>query len=149
MSRLFAALFARVAAFFPMEEINGGHRCPTYLYRWTLLKVGQRGVYLHHFVADDWSRDLHDHPKRFVSIGLRGAYTEETPHGSRRYRAPWVRTFPATHIHRIRLEPGEQCWTVVIVLGASRPWGFWHAGEWIHWREYVKSDTASKMKSCP
>ena len=27
------------------EEINGGERCPTYLYRWTLAKFwGKRGV---------------------------------------------------------------------------------------------------------
>ena len=56
------------------EEINGRERCPTYLYRWTVAKWRGRGIYLHHFVGDDWSRDLHDHPKRFISIGLKGGY---------------------------------------------------------------------------
>lgn len=66
------------------EEINGGTRCPTYLYRWTLLqKHGRFSIYLRHFVADDWSRGLHDHPKRFISIGLWGWYIEDTPTGSR------------------------------------------------------------------
>jgi hypothetical protein len=143
------------------EEMDGDGRCDTYLVRWTLLKLwGGIGVYLHHFVGDDWSRDLHDHPKRFISIGLWGSYLEETmtpPSGpsaisildERRYRAPWLRTFPAHHIHRIRLIDGRPCWTLVIVLRTVRKWGFWHGGSWIPWRQYVNSDTATRMKSCP
>ena len=69
------------------EEINGGERCPTYMHRYRLLRIGKRvAVYLHKFVADDWSRDMHDHPKRFVSIGLWGSYVEETPTGDRLLR---------------------------------------------------------------
>ena len=37
---------------FSLKEINGGERCPTYLYRWTLLKLGSYRVYLHHFVGE-------------------------------------------------------------------------------------------------
>lgn len=157
---------------FRREEINGGNRCPTYLYRWTVFQPRRArwlwrgfGIYVHRFVADDWSRDLHDHPKRFISIGVAGAYIETTPKPPSRsrpfiswrvsrtidrvYRAPWIRTFPATHIHRIRLIDYQPCWTIVIVLWASREWGFWHLGRWTHWREYVASDTATTMKSCP
>src|SRR2546423_15062897 len=106
------------------EEINGGERCPTYLWRWTILKWnGHFSIYLHHFVGDDWSRDLHDHPKRFISIGLWGWYIEETPYSGSaewaalgpvrtRYRAPWIRTFPASHIHRL-VVPSKNCWTLV------------------------------------
>lgn len=134
---------------FKLEEINGRNRCPTYLYRWTLLVTRWCSVYLHHFVGDDWSRDMHDHPKRFISVGLWGSYIEETPEGERRWRAPWVRSFPAEHTHRLRLI-GRDCWTLVIVLRAVRPWGFWHSGEWVPWRQYVDSDAmAGAMKSCP
>lgn len=153
----------------PAEEINGLGRCPTYLYRWTLLKLrGRFSVYLHHFVGDDWSRDLHDHPKRFISIGLRGWYCEETPifpmtyrtelwtsglgeantFISRRiYRAPWIRTFPPTHIHRI-VVPSKDCWTLVIVLKPVREWGFWPHGRWVNWRAYVQSKDADSAKGC-
>lgn len=131
------------------EEINGADRCPTYLYRWTLLKFGKRGAYLHYFVGDDWSLDLHDHPKRFISVGLKGEYLEETPLSKRVYRAPWIRTFPATHIHRLSLIDKKPCWTLVIVLKATRAWGFWHDLEFIPWREYVKGKIADVMKSCP
>jgi hypothetical protein len=134
---------------FRLEKINGHEMCPTYLYRWTLLKLGSYGIYLHHFVGDDWSHDLHDHPKRFVSIGLKGRYTEETPSGTREFRAPWIRSFPAEHIHRISLRPGEDCWTLVFVLKNVRKWGFWHRGSWIPWRTYVGSEKAQSRKACP
>ena len=132
------------------EEINGGYRCPTYLYRWILVSTRWVKAYLHHFVGDDWSRDHHDHPKRFVSIGLKGWYIEETPGGAREYHAPWIRTFPAEHIHRLRV-PSKSCWTMVIVFWHVREWGFWHEGEFIPWRDYVsgsKSHIADTMRSC-
>lgn len=133
------------------EEINGRERCPTYLYRWTLFQWrGHFSVYLHHFVGDDWSLDLHDHPKRFISIGLRGWYLEETPSGVKTYKAPWIRTFAATHIHRLSV-PSKNCWTLVIVLKPVREWGFWHLGRFIPWRSYVDgadAGIADKMKAC-
>lgn len=136
---------------FNLEEINGGNRCPTYLYRWTLLRIKSWAMYLHHFVGDDWARDLHDHPKRFISIGLWGRYVEQTPTSERVYQAPWVRTFPATHIHRLRLINKEPCWTLVIVLNTVRPWGFWHEGRFINWKSYVFGKDAAigdRMRSC-
>jgi hypothetical protein len=151
--------------FFRLEEINGAERCPTYLYRWTLFQPRRPrwlwrgfGIYLHKFVGDDWSRDLHDHPKRFISIGLKGRYVEWIPGleptgwPRRIYTAPWLRTFPAAHIHRLTLMPDRQpCWTLVIVLRSVREWGFWHDGQWIHWKDYVRgsaSHIADKMRAC-
>lgn len=140
------------------EEINGGERCPTYMYRWTMIDTRWGKVYLHKFVGDDWSYDLHDHPKRFISIGLYGSYLEETPInpnfcGSlttrRRYRAPWIRSFPPEHKHRITT-PFGHCWTLVIVGPWERDWGFWHDGKFMRWDEYVsgKDGIAEKMKAC-
>ena len=140
-----------VARIFRHEVING--RCATdrYLNRWTLLRLpGGRALYLHHFVGSDWSRDLHDHPKRFVSIGLRGGYVEERLEGikprnaptvylallRRRYAAPWVRWFEPNHIHRLRVPP-RGCWTLVYTGRTERDWGFWQSGRWVHWRHYV------------
>jgi hypothetical protein len=154
---------------FAREEISGGGRCPAYLYRWTLFQPKRPawwrgfGIYVHKFVGDDWSFDLHDHPKRFISIGLKGAYVEWTPdpflsewadiRHPRVYRAPWVRTFPADHVHRLELlEPGKPCWTLVIVLRHVREWGFWHDGKFIPWRDYVRGASswiADKMRACP
>lgn len=132
-----------------MEEINGGEMCPTYLYRWRLLRLLGCAVYLHHFVGDDWSRDFHDHPRRFISIGLWGRYVEETPEGERVFRAPWIRSFSAEHRHRLHLIDSKPCWTLVIVLRLSRPWGFWPSGRFVPWRKYVGSDAATAAKNCP
>lgn len=144
------------------EEINGAERCPTYMYRWVLLSTPWFKFYIHRFVADDWSLDLHDHPKRFISIGLSGCYAEHQPGNRvRLYQAPWIRSFPAAHIHRITLLDGD-CWTLVIVGRSVREWGFWHEGpapwfvgrrqathwRWIHWRDYVRSKTADERKAC-
>jgi hypothetical protein len=136
---------------FKSEEINGGNRCPTYLFRWTLVRTPWFQVYLHRFVGEDWSRDMHDHPKRFLSVGLAGGYIEHTPNGQRDYDAPWIRSFPAKHIHRLTLGKNKECWTLIIVGHASRPWGFWHLGRWIPWKEYVlgaSKGIADKMASC-
>lgn len=154
MKKLLDFLFSKA------EEINGANRCPTYLYRWTVLKWGKQkksGLYLHRFVADDWSLDLHDHPKKFISIGLWGKYEELTPcpcaflwcsaFSSKVWKAPWFRSFPAEHKHRLVLN-GGQCWTLVIVGDSTRPWGFWHRGKFIPFREYVDSELADKMKAC-
>lgn len=142
------------------EEINGGHRCPPYMFRWTLVRFGQGKIYLHKFVRDDWSYDLHDHPKRFFSIGLWGSYNEEfwvapalvDTNGyiaRRRWRAPWFRSFPANHRHRITTPYGN-CWTLVIVGAPKREWGFWHEGKFIPWLDYVrgKGGIADKIKAC-
>lgn len=151
MRRILNRLFQR-------EEMDGDGRCPTYLVRWTLLKLPNgRGIYLHHFLNDDWSLDRHDHPKRFISVGLRGGYVEEIEkdrwEGVEVYNAPWIRTFPAAHRHRLLMFKDRHgrslpCWTLVIVLKNQRRWGFWHAGKWIPWRDYVNSETATEMKSC-
>lgn len=175
---------------FRHEEINGADRCPTYLHRWTLFQPRRPrllwrgfGIYLHKFVGADWSHDLHDHPKRFISIGLKGGYVEETPRAATLFEdpplfypcgcsrmkveaglcdaysnertvflAPWIRTFPATHIHRLSgPTPQRPCWTLVIVLRSVREWGFWHGGWFIHWREYVQkgNPVADSRKACP
>lgn len=145
---------------FSLEEINGNGVCPTYLYRWTLLSFRDRfSVYLHKFVGDDWSIDKHDHPKRFISIGLWGSYTEWTP-GSRdrevciRWNAPWIRSFPASHIHRLTgPTPSRPCWTLVIVGRPVKPWGFWQIRPgfrtFIPWRMYVQHPDRSERRSCP
>lgn len=138
-----------LSRWFPMEEINGDGMCPTYLYRWTILRWRARALYLHYFIGDDWTLDLHDHPRRFVSLGLWGRYIEETQAGERVWRAPWLRSFPATHRHRLKLIDKRPCWTLVLVLKKERPWGFWTEGRWVEWRQYLKLPAASERKSCP
>ena len=144
---------------FTREDIDSGGRCE-YLHRWWIRRSRGWGCYLHHFVGNDGSRDLHDHPRRFISIGLWGSYEEITPlrnndgtvnwdvEDMTRYQAPWIRSFPATHIHRVVLDPGCTCWTLLIVMPVSREWGFWPKGRWVLWRDYLTSSRADEMKDC-
>jgi hypothetical protein len=119
-------------------------------------------LYLHHFVGNDWTKDLHDHPKWFVSFGLKGGYEEEyaslvkgcAPYTTDRYvklfrvwRAPWVRYFPALHRHRLQVK-GKDCWTLVLVGRPKRKWGFWNQGKWVFWKEYLKTPFADERKDC-
>ena len=161
----------------PRETIDGNGRCP-YLQRWRLLRTKTLAVYIHRFIASDWSRDLHDHPRRFISIGLKGGYWERIPVQTaidaaapgaasrwnlpfesgrgqtmagtvRRYhRAPWLRTFGPTHIHRVEIDPGAMCWTLVIALRSTRPWGFWPEGRWVPSTEYRTSTRADLAQDC-
>lgn len=142
---------------FKREEINGNHRCPTYLHRWILFHTPWFAVYVHRFIGQDWSYDLHDHPKRFLSLGLHGWYFEESRARDGRIRskawyAPWFRSFPAHHAHRIVVLPPEECWTICITLWSVRDWGFWSQEGWILWKDYVRGDKshlADARKACP
>ena len=116
-----------------------------YLHRWTLFALPRTRsfrVYLHHFRAPDPDPHLHDHPKWFLSIGLRGWYEEETPEKTVLWRAPWIRWFPSKHIHSIR-KVGKGTWTIVFCGPVSREWGFWMNGpdgklsRWVPWRQYL------------
>lgn len=136
---------------FTIEELNGDKLCPTYMYRMVLAKFpNERRVYLHAFVGDDWTRDCHDHPKTFWSIGLWGKYTEEIfkdglKVSEREYRAPWIRRFPAEHQHRIRCD--KLAVTLVITGATHRKWGFWKEGVWIPYEEYL-TEHGSSRASC-
>lgn len=144
--------------FFAYESMSGAGRCPVYLERWVLFDRWKHGVYLHHFIGDDWAIDPHDHPRRFISIGLWGWYWEDVylhPENdpatallaklaghsllaeTLKFRAPWFRSFPAHHLHRVRASECGNCWTLVIVLPKSRGWGFVRDGVWIPFKTYV------------
>lgn len=137
------------------ETMSGNGVCPVYLERWTLLEFLKCGLYLHHFIGDDWALDPHDHPRRFISIGLRGWYWEDTytlddntgvTYVSKKFVAPWIRSFPAEHLHRVRASECGSCWTLVIVLPKTRRWGFVQDGQWIGFKDYVFG--GKHRKSC-
>jgi hypothetical protein len=104
------------------------------------------GIYLHHIYQPDSDRDPHDHPWPFVSIMLRGGYSEEvwqvkagelgaTPRTIARRR--WSAHGTGLRVaHIIRtLRPG----TVTLVLTGrhSRTWGFWTPQGFVPWMRYV------------
>ena len=124
---------------FTYEAINPRADKGASLHRWVLWhsKRTGRGIYVHEFAASEQGRAPHDHPKAFISIGLRGAYAEAslTPADAAagnhakltKYVAPWIRQFGPGHIHRIRLpgHPPKPCWTLVVTGPKAAAWGFW------------------------
>ena len=130
--------------FFACSLWTGGVGCPC-LRRWALWNSKSQRVFLHRFIADEWSLDMHDHSAEMISIGIWGSYDEHTPEGVTRWRAPWVRRFPATWVHRITLVT-PNAWTLVWSGKKERPSGFWLRGKWTDVFSY--SFVAHLRKSC-
>ena len=54
----------------PPQRMASTQPAATYHDRWTIMNGTRLRVYLDHFVSDDWSRDLGDCPKQFLSVGF-------------------------------------------------------------------------------
>lgn len=106
-----------------------------YLTRWILFECPWFGVYLHKFWDSDFERALHDHPWNFISIILKGSYMEHCQNTTV-IRHPFSVAYrPATHRHRVELM-GEYVWTLMLVSGRKRMWGFWPNGNFCWWRKF-------------
>jgi hypothetical protein len=111
------------------------------LVRYILFRVPAFGFYLHKLCRSDYDRALHDHPWPFVSIVLRGGYTEvhdQTTDGS--IAEVWhgrgsVLVRAAEWRHRFVLKSAP-VWTLVIVGRRQRRWGFFLPTGWCWWRKH-------------
>lgn len=120
------------------------------------------GIVVHRICGPDPGLDLHDHPWPFVTIILRGGYTEQTAPireaPSRAEEAEWndelpgipgtcvrgderswrrwsVHVMPLHVAHRITVaEPNT--WTLMIRGRKQRRWGFYLPTGWVDWGEY-------------
>lgn len=111
-----------------------GWRCPLF------------GIYLHRMSAPDPGIDLHDHPWPFVSLILRGGYTEERAESRDAPKwAAWAAAWPGTcrrgveftwragTVHRVRVDECHRIislcrtptWTLVLTGRRFRQWGFY------------------------
>lgn len=115
-----------------------------YLFRLRIIQTPWFGVYLHDIYEPDGDRDPHNHPWPFVSIILRGSYTENFypyPYVNDHYiMQTWKRwsmhTMGRDSAHRIvRAAPGLK---TLILVGPrhSAGWGFFTENGWVHWKEY-------------
>lgn len=112
-------------------------------------------VLIHRIDGPDPGLDLHDHPWSFVTIVLRGGYTEEwAPTDLGVHLARWGssrlgivrgsrRTWGRFSIHRMPLDVAHRivhAWpgTVTLVLRTRkvRTWGFYLPTGWVPWDEY-------------
>ncbi len=102
----------------------------TYLTRWWLVLTPWGGIALHRMSAPDARVTLHDHPFSFVSIILRGGYTERrldprTMLVDEHRHVRWVnRMRVGIDAHSIRELDRPVVWTLLLVGRSPRTWGF-------------------------
>ncbi len=130
-----------------------------YLVRWNLFGIGEDSKYfsvkLHKILISD-DECLHDHPWWFISIILKGSYTEwrfcteeeyynetqfhkwdakaERFTKGYNYTAGTILIRPAWWPHR--LEVIKPVYTLVFTFKKIRKWGFFTRNGWKHWRLY-------------
>ena len=105
----------------------------TYLLRLHLLKTPWGALMLHWINGPDPASDPHDHPVDFVSLTVRGGYTEWTPKGIVRKRLRFRR---ATDVHRI-IECDPRTVTLVLCGPVKNEWGYFTRSGWkIDWKMY-------------
>jgi hypothetical protein len=134
------------------KEPLGRPECP-YMYRWAL-SLGPKGpsIRLHHWLRSDDKRFKHDHPADFITLVLKGRYTDlgttgmNCPFckGTGRHedricvrcvgagQEEWIermtpgkiRRRKAEHRHTVSVDPGG-CWTLCFFFPDRRRWGFW------------------------
>lgn len=108
---------------------------------------------IHHIARPDNDRHLHDHPRDFTSVVLRGGYVEEVPlrplgiedplwDGDRelveRVERPLgsIMSRRATDRHRI-IEVAPDTWTLFITSASRQEWGFHTPEGKILWWKYL------------
>jgi len=104
-----------------------------YLVRYRVIQTPWFGLYLHRLGTPDSRATLHDHPWSFVSLVLRGGYTEvrrnnrtmgDYLHKVRRLNM--MRRDDAHYILKLKREP---TWTLLLVGKRRRTWGYWEKQE--------------------
>lgn len=131
-----------------------------YMTRWRVISVPWFGLYIHRLSKPDPRPTLHDHPWPFLSLVLRGGYTEDlgtraggagpsraggtdapSPVTGRRQRA-WrrgsIHRMRKTDAHTITRLHRSPTWTLVLV-GRRHPepsWGYWDTNGWTRWDQH-------------
>lgn len=107
-------------------ERLGLPECP-YVIRWRV-EAPPGSLRVHHWLAPDDDRAYHDHPWWFITLVLRGGYTDRSPAGDDHLRAPAVRLRRALHQHTV-IPDADGCWTLLLTGPVRRRWGFWVKGK--------------------
>lgn len=113
-----------------------------YMRRFVLLETPWTRIYVHNLCSSDPDPELHDHPWSFVSIILKGGYTEHTPLGVFERKAGQIIFRQAGSPHHLELS--ESAWTMIITGKVVREWGFLTANGWESREEHVRKEEAKK-----
>lgn len=109
-------------------EKLGLPECP-YVIRWRI-EYPSGSVRVHHWLSADDDRAFHDHPWWFITVVLRGSYTDTSPAGDDYLHAGSVRFRRARHRHTVYPGP-DGAWTLLITGRPVRAWGFWPKGKFV------------------
>lgn len=113
------------------NEALGSEECP-YAYRWVLIFFGY-SIRIHHFLRSDDKRHLHDHAWWFITLVIKGSYTDVSAGNDantvvRDTLNPFtLRYRKAQHRHYVDVPVGG-CLTILITGKPLRKWGFWVNG---------------------
>jgi hypothetical protein len=108
----------------------GGSTAGVYLTRWRLVDSHVIGIYLHRISRPDSDRPAHSHPWNFVTIVLRGGYTEARFRGDclqlveHRLLSPKRVLSSPGHFHRIISLRSVPTWTIIVRGRRRHQWGF-------------------------
>lgn len=105
-----------------------------YLCRYRLFRCKWFKLTLHHILRSDEDPDLHCHPWHFVSLILWAGYLEILPNGSRIVRPGQIVRHRATDAHRLILD--RPAWTLLVMTGKKRHWGFHTKTGWMKYEDY-------------
>jgi hypothetical protein len=116
-----------------------------YLRRYFIFEALWFRIYLHKISLSDADPCMHDHPWRFVSIILRGGYTEHTPKGTFKRRPGRAIYHPVPWLHRLELK--KPAWTILIGGKVKREWGFMTPSGWQSFQEYNKKKDEAEAEA--
>lgn len=122
-----------------------------YLRRWHIIPRNPwLNLYLHHFIGDDDSRALHDHPWWNLSVIIRGRYWEVTEQGVAKHNALSAVFRRPTDAHRIMLDRNPDgtprpAWTMFLTGPRVREWGFHCPKGWRRWQDFVDPNNPNKV----
>lgn len=119
--------------FITWGERLGRSECP-YLRRW-VLNLYIISLRIHHWISSDDDRAYHDHPWNFLTIILKGGYTDVSPQGKDKVYAGSIRYRSALHCHTVQVNPGG-CWSILLTGREKRRWGFYPNGKFLRRSKY-------------
>jgi hypothetical protein len=114
-----------------------------YITRLHFLKTPWFAICLHWLSKPDPEPYDHDHPVTFLSIILRGYYTEQREgviKGRRLFN--WVRAGKGDKHTITHVAPGTL--TVALMGPKTREWGFHTPQGWVHWKDYYTKKRAGE-----
>ena len=115
---------------FDRVDIGADNPAGPLMSRWRIMSTRAFGVKVHHIRRADADRWLHDHPWSFVSIRVKGTYTEmlaqRGPCGFRSTRFARNRRISRIRydtLHQVTRTPPAGVWTIVVNGPRRHPWG--------------------------